>query len=121
MFAYEHKPYAQYADGGQPLFFRQSYGGNPQPPSKQVIHGIPVTVMSMEPVEAIYIYGHSFASAYEEDRAQEDHAWNLRRSFLAMCYSVMCPRGESGMIQLDLVEAISQDDFEAAAAQRWQS
>jgi hypothetical protein len=120
-FTYQHKPYARYADGGQPLFFRQRYGGHPQPPQQGMIHGIPVTILDAAPAEAIYIYGYAIASTYEEDREQEDFAWNQRNSFLAMCFSVMEPNGEMGFVRLQDCETISQNDFEAVAARNWVS
>ena len=118
-FTYQHKPYARYADENQPLFFRQRYGGSPMPPYRDLFHGIPVTVVDATPAEAIYIYGYAIGSNYEEDREQEDFAWNQRNSFLTMCFSVMEPNGEMGFVRLQDCETISQKDFEAAAGRNW--
>jgi hypothetical protein len=120
-FEYRHKPYAAFADGGQPLFWRRRYGGDPQPTRAGVD---PTTrrmtvFVDLAPEQEIYIYGYSFDSEYAEDRDQQRHMWNNRRSFYAYCYSVMCPRGEPGFVPLDSVEMISQEDFETAAAKEW--
>ena len=118
-FAYPHRPYAQFADDGQPKYFRRRYGGNPPPFARQQIGGRVVRVLSMEPVEEIYIYGYSYNSNYPEDRDVQQHAWQSRRNFLAYCYSTMCPHGEPGFVAVDVTEEISQEDFERAAAQEW--
>ena len=118
-FEYERPPYAAHADDGQPLFWRRRYGGNPSPPTAAPKLGRFVVTVDLAPEEPIWIYGYSYDSEYPEDREQQRHVWANRRAFFAYCYSVMCPRGEPGFVPLDVVEAITQEDFESAAAQEW--
>jgi hypothetical protein len=114
-FDYEQEPYAPFADGGQPLYFKRRYGGNPQPDRE--IDGI--LHVDMSPAQAIWIYGYSVTSRYAEDKPQERFAWNERGSFLTWCYSVMEPRGEPGFVPLAEVQEITREEFEAAAAAKW--
>ena len=111
-FSYEHPPTAPF--DGQPVFFRREWGGNPQEPYMR--DGM--VYISMEPAEVITIYGYSFALT-GEDATTAKYAWEARRSFCAWCYSVMEPRGEPGFVPLDDVQEITREEFEQAAAARW--
>jgi hypothetical protein len=115
----ERTPYAAFADEGQPLYFRRRYGGDPQPPETQEIGGRRMMVVSLEPAEAIWIYGFSYDSEYAEDREQQRYAWGARRAFWAWCHSVMCPEGEPGSVPLDAVEEITPEAFAEAAGRGW--
>jgi hypothetical protein len=115
LFDYEREPYAQWADDGQPLFWRRAYGGNPQPAFE---YG-GMLYVDMSPARQIWIYGYSAPSQFKEDHPLERETWERRRAFPAWCYSVMEPRGEPGIVPLDAVEEISREEFEAAAARDW--
>jgi hypothetical protein len=117
-FDYEGRtPYARFADGGQPLYFRRRYGQETEPPVPPPFPG--AVVVSLAPAEPITIYGYSYQSSYAEDRAHDPETWNRRRAFFAWCCSVMEPRGEPGYVPLDAVEEISREEFEAAAERGW--
>ena len=119
-FTYEHPPYAAFADDHQPLFFRRRIGGNPLPEHVEIVHGRPMVVLDLSPTEPIYIYGYSYDPEYAEDRVLLREAWERARRFWAYCFSVMCPEGEPGSVPLNEVEAITREDFEAAAAAGWE-
>jgi hypothetical protein len=115
-FEYEHKLYAQFADAGQPLFFKRLIGGNPEPAFER---GGTIFV-SLEPAEPTWVYGYSSTSEYAEDRTLEIEVWNRRRAFWSWNFSVIEPNGEPGSVPLDAVEEITREEFEAAAARGWQ-
>ena len=79
-----------------------------------------MVVLDLSPTEPIYIYGYSYDPEYVEDRVLLREAWERARRFWAYCFSVMCPEGEPGSVPLNEVEAISREDFEAAAAKEWE-
>jgi hypothetical protein len=107
--------HARFASEGQPTYFRRRWGGAPAVPYTE--RG--VTVFSLEPAESIWIYGYSYDPDDAEDRQQLRYAWQDRRRFWAWCHSVMCPEGEPGTVPLEVVEEITEEQFEQARAREW--
>ena len=95
------------AFSGAPRFFRRAWAPDVQPGQ-----------FALAPVT---IYGKLDPSENREDHQHELQFWRSSRLFPAMCFSVNAPAGEYGLVGLDQVTEITEQDFLAAQQRGWEN
>lgn len=66
----------------------------------------------------LVIYGRKITSPYPDDAAISRRL-NEEGRYLSECFSVACPEGESGFVELAVVTPITEDEFLQAQNRQW--
>lgn len=94
-----------------PEFFKRIYDTTGIP-ERQVLNGISVLTPSFT---NLMIYGHRESSG----DTHHDHVLARRGRAYAECFSVACPEGEVGSVDILDVTPITKEEFEEAKNRKW--